>query len=64
MTKTQEDKKHMKVKLVRSTNKKPAAHKACVIALGLKKIGQEVEIKDTPENRGIITRINYLLKVS
>lgn len=63
MAKTQETKKYIKVKLIRSVNKKSAAHKACVTGLGLKKIGQEAEVEDTPENRGIIARVNYLLKV-
>ncbi len=55
--------KYLKVKLVKSTNKKLKNHKACVAGLGLRKIGHEVEVLDTPENRGMINQISYLLQV-
>lgn len=53
----------IRVTLVKSTNKKLANHKACAKGLGLRRIGSVVEVKDTPENRGMINKINYLLKV-
>jgi large subunit ribosomal protein L30 len=56
-------KKHLKVTLKKSTNKKLQSHKACVRALGLRRIGQTVELNNTPEIRGIVNKINYLLKV-
>ena len=37
------------------------SHKACARGLGLKKIRQSVEVIDTPENRGMINKISYLL---
>ncbi|CAL7959400.1 50S ribosomal subunit protein L30 [Gammaproteobacteria bacterium] len=57
------DKKKLKVTLVKSTNKKLKCHKACAHGLGLFHIGQTVEVKSTPENCGMINKVNYLLKV-
>ena len=55
--------KRIKVKLVRSTNKCLATHKACVRGLGLRRIGHSVEVQDTPANRGMIGKVAYLLAV-
>ena len=55
--------KTVKVTLRRSTNRRTAAHKACVAGLGLRRIGHSVEVKDTPENRGMINKVSYLLAV-
>ena len=54
---------NVKVTLIKSTIGKIASHKATVIGLGLRKIYHTVELKDTPEIRGMIKSINYLLKV-
>jgi large subunit ribosomal protein L30 len=53
----------VKVTLIKSTIGKKASHKATVVGLGLKKINHTVELKDTPEVRGMIKSINYLLKI-
>ena len=56
--------KMLKVTLVRSLAKCLKAHIACVKGLGLRgKMHQTVEVKDTPENRGMINKVTYLLKV-
>lgn len=55
--------KQIKVTLKRSINKKLAAHKACVSGLGLRRIGHTVTVSDTPENRGMINKVGYLLSV-
>ncbi len=39
------------------------SHKACVTGLGLKRIRQTVQVEDTPEVRGMINKVIYLLKV-
>ncbi|BCD96151.1 50S ribosomal protein L30 [Marinagarivorans cellulosilyticus] len=39
------------------------AHKACVAGLGLRRIGHTVQVEDTPSVRGMINKVNYLLKV-
>ncbi|AGK99204.1 50S ribosomal protein L30 [Clostridium pasteurianum] len=38
-------------------------HIATVNALGLRKIGKKVEKEDTPQIRGMINKVIYLLKV-
>lgn len=53
----------IRVKLIRSTIGRLAAHKACVRGLGLRRINHEVEVIDTPENRGMINKVSYLLEV-
>ena len=57
-----------KVKKVKVTQTKSAIgrlenHKACLAGLGLRRIHQTVVVEDTPSNRGMINKINYLLQV-
>ncbi|WP_293766711.1 50S ribosomal protein L30 [uncultured Aquitalea sp.] len=54
--------KTVKVTLVKSLIGRLESHKACARGLGLKKIRQTVEVLDTPENRGMINKISYLIK--
>ena len=53
----------VKVTQIRSTIGRIAAHKACVAGLGLRRMHQTVEVLDTPEIRGMINAVHYLLKV-
>ncbi|OZB36390.1 MAG: 50S ribosomal protein L30 [Halothiobacillus sp. 14-56-357] len=53
----------IRVKLIRSTIGRLASHKACVKGLGLRRMNHEVEVMDTPENRGMINKVEYLLEV-
>ncbi len=53
----------LKVTLVKSTIGRLEKHKACVAGLGLRKTGSSAIVIDTPENRGMINRVSYLLKV-
>ncbi|MBZ4663308.1 MAG: rpmD [Caloramator sp.] len=53
----------LKVTLVKSTIGKKPDHVATVKALGLRKIGHTVEHQDTPAIRGMINKVNYMLKV-
>ena len=53
----------VKITLVRSKNGRLASHKACVAGLGLRRMHQTVEVIDTPENRGMINKVRYLLNV-
>jgi large subunit ribosomal protein L30 len=55
--------KKIRVTQVRSTNGRLQAHKACMIGLGLRRIGHTVEVEDTPSVRGMINKINYLVQV-
>lgn len=49
--------------LVKSLSKRKPSHLANAKGLGLKRMHQTVQVQDTPENRGMIQQINYLLKV-
>jgi large subunit ribosomal protein L30 len=57
------DKKMMRVTLVRSTNGRLTSHKACVAGLGLRRMHQVVEVEDTPATRGMVNKVNYMVKV-
>jgi len=55
--------KQLKITLVKSLNGRLAAHKACARGLGIRRINNPVMVIDTPETRGMINKINYMLKV-
>ncbi len=55
--------KQVRVTLVRSTSGRLAAHKACVAGLGLRRMHHSVVVEDTPENRGMINKVSYMLSV-
>lgn len=55
--------KKLKVTLKRGTNHRLKSHKACVSGLGLRRINHSVMVEDTPENRGMINKVSYLLSV-
>jgi large subunit ribosomal protein L30 len=55
--------KKIKVTLVKSKHGRLKAHRACVAGLGLRRMHQSVEVIDTPENRGMINKVSYLLRV-
>jgi len=55
--------KKVKVTLVKSTIGTLESHRACVRGLGLRRINHVVEVEDTPSVRGMIHRVNYLVRV-
>ncbi|MGB0204919.1 MAG: 50S ribosomal protein L30 [Neptuniibacter sp.] len=55
--------KTVKVTLVRSPIGTLPNHKLCVKGLGLRRIGHTVEVEDTPSVRGMINKVNYMLRV-
>jgi len=55
--------KQVKVTLIKSKFGRLKAHKACVAGLGLRRINHSVVVADTPENRGMINKVHYLLRV-
>ena len=57
------DKKTLKVHLVRSPISCKESHRATVRGLGLRKIRSVSELEDTPAVRGMINKIDYLVKV-
>ena len=38
-------------------------HRACARGLGIRRIHNPVMVSDTPQNRGMIEKIKYMLKV-
>ena len=53
---------------IKVTQIKSGAHKLknlklCLLGLGLRRIGHTVEVLDTPDNRGTINKVYYLVKV-
>lgn len=57
------DAKQLKLTLVRSLNGRLQSHKDCARGLGIRKMHNPVTVTDTPENRGMINKISYMLKV-
>ena len=53
----------IKVTLVKSLIGRKKDHIATANALGLRKINKTVEHEDTPQIRGMINKVDYLLKV-
>ncbi|MBQ0755491.1 MAG: 50S ribosomal protein L30 [Amphritea sp.] len=53
----------LKVTLVRSIIGVLPKHKLCVKGLGLRRIGHSVEVEDTPSVRGMIHKVNYMVRV-
>lgn len=56
------EQKKIKVTQVKSLIGAKEAHRACVRGLGLRRMHHTVEVLDTPENRGMMTKAAYLLK--
>ena len=55
--------KKIKVKLVKGLAGCKTGHRATVRGLGLKRLNQTVEVIDTAAVRGMINRVNYLVRV-
>jgi large subunit ribosomal protein L30 len=53
----------VKVTQIKSVIGRIEAHRACISGLGLRRMHQTVELQDTPAVRGMINKVNYLLKV-
>jgi len=55
--------KSFKLTLLRSRFGRTPGHAQCAQGLGLRKRHQSVVVSDTPENRGMIDKIRYMLSV-
>ncbi len=55
--------KTIKLKLVKSVIGTRKSHRATVCALKLKRLNSVSEVLDTPEARGRINKVSYLVKV-
>ncbi|MGY0503674.1 50S ribosomal protein L30 [Luteimonas sp. e5] len=53
----------IKVRLVKGLAGSQAKHRLSVRALGLGKLGDVRELKDSPQVRGLINKVHYLVQV-
>ena len=62
MAKTKASGKTIKVTQIKSIIGTIGSHRATMLGLGLRRINHTVELIDTPAVRGMIKRVNYLVK--
>ena len=55
--------KKIKVRLMKSTAGCKQSHRDTVRGLGLKRINSVAELQDTPAVRGMINKVNYLVRI-
>ncbi|CAI8171206.1 MAG: 50S ribosomal protein L30 [Cellvibrionales bacterium UBA7375] len=55
--------KKVKVTQVKSAIGRLKNHQACLSGLGLRRMHHTVVVEDTPSNRGMINKVNYMLQV-
>jgi large subunit ribosomal protein L30 len=55
---------NLKVTLIKSLIGRPKKHRDIVAGLGLKRLNHSVEHTDTPEIRGMISKISHMLNVA
>jgi len=55
--------KQIKVTLVRSPIGFQPKHRECVRGLGLKKMHQTVVLEETPSIRGMVNKVEYMVRV-
>ncbi|MDY3118776.1 MAG: 50S ribosomal protein L30 [Peptoniphilus sp.] len=53
----------IKIKLKRSPIGRIEKHRRTIKALGLRKIGQVVEKQDTPQIRGMINKVDFMVEI-
>jgi large subunit ribosomal protein L30 len=53
----------LRVTLKRSIIGRPGKHRRVVQSLGLRKLNNEVVLRDTPQVRGMIEKVSHLLEV-
>lgn len=56
-------KKQLKLTLLKSKYHRKPGHAECLLGLGLRRRHQCVTVADTPEVRGMIRKVDYLLRV-
>lgn len=52
----------VKVTLVRSMIGRPESHRRVLRGMGLTRLNKTVELKDTPEIRGMINKVSHLVR--
>jgi large subunit ribosomal protein L30 len=55
--------KTIRVKQVKSPQRREASQRATLVGLGLNKISKERELEDTPAVRGMIAKVGHLVEI-
>tara|TARA_B100001996_G_scaffold175939_1_gene134331 strand:- start:74 stop:256 length:183 start_codon:yes stop_codon:yes gene_type:complete len=55
--------KKIKIKQIASSLRRQPIQKKNLIGLGLNKVNKVVELEDTPSIRGMINKVNHLVKI-
>ena len=55
--------KKIRVTQTKSSSGRLRSHKGTIIGLGLRRIRHTVELDDTPEIRGMINKVSYMVRV-
>lgn len=53
----------LKIVQIRSGQGRLERHRACLKGLGLRRVGHEVVLEDTPAVRGMARKVDYLVRV-
>ncbi len=56
-------KKTIRVKQVKSPQRREASQRATLVGLGLNKIARERDLEDTPAVRGMIEKVKHLVEI-
>ncbi len=57
------EKKTIKVTQIRSAIGRPATQRATLVGLGLNKMNKTVVLEDTPSIRGMVRKVEHLVRV-
>ena len=56
-------KKTVRVRQIRSPQRREATQRATLVGLGLNKIARERDLEDTPAVRGMIAKVAHLIEI-
>ena len=57
------EQKYLTVTQIRSLEGRSPRQRACVRGLGLRRLHKPAKVLDTPENRGLINKVSFMLTV-
>jgi large subunit ribosomal protein L30 len=63
MAKSNNEEKVLRITLIKSPIGYSVIHKSTIRALGLRRMNQTVEQLDTPTLRGMLSKVNHLVRV-
>jgi large subunit ribosomal protein L30 len=53
----------IRITLIKSHIGRPTSHRLVLLGMGLTKINKTVQLPDTPETRGMIRKVEHMVKV-